>query len=101
MVDMEKLVRACNARTAGMVITIFVEVGGEPVAIFGTGTNITDIGLSVVELLSAESSPDDQHLATDAEEKFLLAAEALVVEGKSFYTALRDGWLLPQMRWGR
>jgi hypothetical protein len=62
-------------------------------------TNIVNIGVPSVTLLTEDSTPEIQKLDESAEVSFEMAVENLVKTGQKFYTQLRPTWALPAILW--
>ena len=93
------IVAAHRARALSAVTSI--PWGGTTHQIEGRSANIMTVGVTAVELLAPESTPQEMLLAQEAEYGFGLAALNLLERGEPFYTVLRDGWALPAFLWER
>lgn len=83
----------------GASLTIRINVDGLEYRIRGEGQSIVDLSVPVVELCTPDSTPQNRCVEEIAWNDFQLAAERLVREGRTFYSALRATWNLPNLLW--
>jgi hypothetical protein len=85
----------------GASVTLRIEVDGQEYHIRGEGRGIVDLGVPLVELCPPDSTPQNHCVEESAWNEFQLAAERLVREDRTFYSALRATWNLPNLLWER
>jgi len=76
-------------------IEISVGVG----RVIGSATKVIRIGLPMISILTAESTPQIAKIDPGAEDAFLAAADTLLKGGTEFYTVLRPDWALAALSW--
>lgn len=76
-----------------------LECNGRNYFLVGTATGVADVSIASVDLLTTDSTPQRQVIATDAVDGFVQAARNLINNGTPFYTCLRGSWNLPAYKW--
>ena len=85
--------------TYGPVAEVSVLVGGVAVLLRGKSTEVLDVSIPVVVLLTKESTPREFSVDDSALTEFKKAAQKLVETGQPFCTLLRPNWCLPAFLW--
>ena len=80
---------------------IDVRVDGKNYRVVGSVTSKIKAGLTVIQILTENSSPSAPKIDLGADKLFCQAARHLVETGEEFYTVFHRGWWLDAIRWSR